>query len=135
MPIRAPKRIAHAAGYESNPSSFDGRDMTETIAVRITGTEADLDGFLRSLEYEPDLRVVHSAKYARPRERDRELGQIELLDLVVSFTVSTAGRAAYDQIGKAFKRYSAKRSHMRLEPAEGDVPDSDHATRPDDNRS
>lgn len=89
--------------------------MDDKVTFKVTGTKGDLDGFMRSLEYEPDLEVLATARRPRPGVPDAELGQLELLELVISFALGVAGNATYDQIKHAYQKYASKRSHMRLE--------------------
>ncbi|MBP0453356.1 hypothetical protein J5Y04_27985 [Kitasatospora sp. RG8] len=95
------------------------------LSVQITGTEAELGGFLRSLEYEADVRVISRAVIVGPEDplTDRPFGAGEIIDLLVSIATGLGTNAAYDIVADRFRRYRAERRHMLISRVELSAPE------------
>lgn len=95
--------------------------MTE-VTVQIGGTKADVDGFLRSLRYSPEIQVVETTQSEQPLNPDQPFGQVELVNVLVSFGTSLAAGTALELVKHEFQRYRQGRPHMKLD--ESPDPDS-----------
>ena len=86
------------------------------VAVRIVGTEQEIQGFIRALDYEDELVAISSG----PIEEitSEELGAGELVQMVVEFAVGIGAQATYERVGEVFKRYRGDRRHMQIERTE-----------------
>jgi len=94
--------------------------------VLITGTEAEIASFVKTLAYVREVEV-ESVSAAKPSVAagDR-LGQQELVDVVLTLGTSVAGRAIYDLVLAAFRKFREDREHMLMEPLD-DSADPDRA--------
>jgi hypothetical protein len=107
--------------------------MSAEIAIRIGGTKADVDGFLRALRYRTEVEVLASAQSERPVALDQRFGQVELVNVLVSFSTSLAAGAAIEIIKLEFQRYRQGRPHMELDesPDSSSLPDAEEPHDPD----
>ncbi|MGV9689614.1 hypothetical protein ACWDUX_10925 [Streptomyces sp. NPDC003444] len=86
------------------------------LHVRITGTEAELKGFLGLLGYEEGLRVVETRRGAPVRPLgDEPFGVSEVVSLCVEIATALGTTAAYDIMSSRFRRYRDGRRHMEIE--------------------
>jgi len=86
-----------------------------TLSVRLNGTADELAGFLRSLEYEPDLKVITTRRDNQDDEsEDEPFGVGEIITLIVEFSIGLGSNAAYGLVASQFRRYRANRRHMKI---------------------
>jgi hypothetical protein len=107
--------------------------MSSELTIRIVGTKADVDGFLRALRYRAEVELVESAQRERPVGLDQRFGQVELVNALVSFSTSLAAGAAIEVIKLEFQRYRQGRPHMELDesPDSPGRPDTEEPSGPD----
>lgn len=106
------------------------RWFMSNLHVRVTGTAAELNGFLRSLKYLDSIRVVSTHEVGSPSGPldDEPFGASEIVTLIIDIATGLGTAAAYDIMSQRFRDYREGRRHMRIErvdPAPDTTTDSD----------
>lgn len=97
--------------------------MTAPIGVRISGTEAEVDAFVRVVEQDLGA-TVHSREtvYSSSTDPDSPLGRTDFVEVLINFVVSGSASLAADGLMARFRRFQRTRQHMTMEvddPPEG----------------
>jgi hypothetical protein len=91
--------------------------MPETQSFLVTGTEAEIEAFLRSLQYIPEIDIVSKERIERKIAPGDEapLGAQEIVDVLIHFSVALGAHATWELIVHQFNRFRGDRTHMKIQ--------------------
>ena len=103
--------------------------MAERMKFQITGTRADLESFLRQLEYTPGAQMLDKAEVDVPVGQSGPLGNASLVSYIVEFGMGVGAHASWDFIKLEFERFRRGRPSLQLSPVPDPAdPDDPHET-------
>lgn len=92
--------------------------QTEHKTFRLTGTRAELESFLRIIQYIPEITAHESAIQVPPPELDDDdqaLGIVDIISIFVDFSVAIGAHATWDLLKARFEDFRETRRHLVLE--------------------
>lgn len=84
----------------------------------MTGVEAAVNSFVRTLEYE-DVVVVSASEPAPTQNTGEQLGHAELVDVVLTVAQGMAGQAAFEVLRNALTKLRHRESDLKIEEISG----------------